>query len=95
MVSAVKKTPRTERKYDVLSKLQSLGKSELQHLYPGIFNSAVGAPRTGWKEPRDGEEQASRRGQPLSHGFRDDPKFCECHVVNPSLPTIKLELTYL
>jgi hypothetical protein len=88
MISAVKKTPRTERKHDVPSKLQSFRKSHVQHLYPGIINNVVAPWASGWQEPREGEEEAGSRGQPHSQSFCEGAEFCEGHVNKPSLSTI-------
>src|ERR1700747_2429424 len=91
MISAEKKTPRTERKHDVPSKLQSLGKSHVQHLHPGIVNNAVRLPRTGWQEPRQDEDEAGNRGQPRSQSFRVGAELCERHMVSPWLSIMRLE----
>jgi hypothetical protein len=73
MISAVKKPPRAEREHDVPPKLQSLCKSKVQYLYPGI--EIVLAARTeGRHEATEGEEQAGNRGQPRSQSFCESAK---------------------
>ena len=76
MVSAVEKTPRTERKHDVPSKLQSLGKSSVQHFYPGIINKTVAPDASRWQEAREDEDEAGNRGQPRSQSFRVGAELC-------------------
>ena len=91
MISAVKETPRTERKHDVPAKLQSLGKSRVQHLYPGIINKAIAPRASGRQEPREGEDEAGRRGQPRSQSFCVGAELCERHVVNQALSIMRSE----
>jgi hypothetical protein len=67
--------------------LQSLGKSSVQHFYPGIVNNTVAPAASRWQEAREGEDEAANRGQPLNQSCAEDPKFCQGHVVSPSLLT--------
>src|ERR1700693_6459516 len=91
MISAVKETPRTERKHDVPAKLQSLDKSRVQHLYPGIVNTVVAPRASGRQKAGEGEDEAGGRGQPLSESFCESAKFCQGHVVSQSLLTMRSE----
>jgi hypothetical protein len=81
MIFAVKETPGAEREHDVPAKLQSLDKSEVQHLYPGSFNKPVRARTSGRQEPREGEEEAGNRRQPPGQGIRESASFRRCHVL--------------
>src|SRR6266487_5240285 len=75
-------------KLDVPAKLQSLGKSHVQHLRPGILNDVVAPRASGRQEPREGEDEAGSRGQPLSQSVCEGAKFCQGHVFSPPLLTM-------
>ena len=76
MISAVEKTPRAERKHDVPTKLQSLGKSHVQHLYPCIINNVVAPQVSGRQKTGEGEDEVGDRGQPFSESFCEGAKVC-------------------
>ena len=87
MISAVKETPRAARIHDVAAKLQSFGKSRVQHLYPGIIKNSVAPDAASrWQEAREREDQARNRGHPCSQSFRVAAELCERHVVSQWLP---------
>ena len=88
MIATVKKTPWTARKHDIAAKLQSFGKSRVQHFNPWIVNNTVAPDASGaspWEKARESEDEAGNRGKPHSHGFCVDAEFCERHVVSPWL----------
>ena len=82
MIAAVKETPRASRKHDVAAKLQSFGKSRVQHLYPGIIKNSVAPDAASrWQEAREREDQARNRGHPCSQSFREGANLCQGHLV--------------
>ena len=86
MISAVKETPRAKGKHDVPAKLQSLGKSSVQHFYPGIVKNTVAPDAPRGQEAREGEDEAGNRGHQCSQSFRVAAELCERHVVSSWLP---------
>jgi len=59
----------------------------VQHLYPGTVNNVVVPSLAGWQEPREGEEEAGTRGQPLGQNYYDGAKLCQDHLLSPLLST--------
>src|SRR5437762_10828527 len=82
MTSAVKKTPWAERKDDVLAKLQPLGKSKVQRLYPDIVSKVPAPYLPGRQKAREGEDEGGNRSQPLSKSVCEGAKRCQIHVVS-------------
>jgi hypothetical protein len=70
--------------------LQSLGKSHVQHLYPGIINKAIAPRASGRQEPREREDEAGSR-QPRSQSSCVGAKAYQGRAVIPSPPTIRSE----
>ena len=91
MISTVKETPRAKGKHDLPAELQSLGKSSVQHFYPGIINKTVAPDASRWQEAREDEDEAGNRGQPRSQSFCVGAEFCERHVVSLRLSIMRSE----
>src|SRR5574338_363926 len=82
MISTVKKTPGAECEHDIPAKLQSLGESEVQHLYIGIIHYVVAPRLSGRQEAAEREKQRGDRRQRLKYGRAKDAKFCRAHVIS-------------